>query len=208
MFHCHPFVLVLTLSFSLFSFCSFHWTSSYITIFSMSHPLSHSKPIHLLTSNLNTRLIIVWCHMVCRQVNLNFTCFSLFFPCLLTLMHKVQTVPVDSEPYKYHHPASLNSSVKAYWTLRRDVCKGEVCGSNEVTRVVIPLVTWSALEGNKSKKVTKTNVWVKIKRNGEYLQELEDNSKEIKERNVLSSNKDFECNRLQTKSGLRPNSRI
>jgi len=36
------------------------------------------------------------------------------------------------------------------------------------------------LEGDKSEKVAKTNVWVKIKRNGEYLQRLEDNSKENK----------------------------
>jgi len=34
------------------------------------------------------------------------------------------------------------------------------------------------LEGDKSKKVTKTNVQVKIKRNGEYLQGFEDNLKE------------------------------
>jgi len=59
------------------------------------------------------------------------------------------------------------------------------------------------LESDKSEKVAKTNVWVKIKRNRKYLQGLEDNSKEIKEGNGLSSNKDFECNRLQTKSGLR-----
>ena len=64
------------------------------------------------------------------------------------------------------------------------------------------------LEGDKSEKVTKTNVWVKIKRNGNCLQGFEDNSKEQKNRNDFSSNKDFECNRLQTKSGLRPNSRI
>jgi len=64
------------------------------------------------------------------------------------------------------------------------------------------------LEGDKSKRVTKTNIWVKIKRNGKYLQGFEDNFKERKEKNGLSSNKDFECNRLQTKSGLRPNSRI
>jgi len=87
------------------------------------------------------------------------------------------------------------------------MCKGEICGSDEVTRVVIPLVTQSALEGNKSKRVAKTNVWVKIKWNGKYLQGFEDNSKEIEEGNSLSSNKDFEHNRLQTKSGLRPNSR-
>jgi len=31
--------------------------------------------------------------------------------------------------------------VKAYWTLRRDVRKGEICSSDKVTRVVIPLVT-------------------------------------------------------------------
>jgi len=64
------------------------------------------------------------------------------------------------------------------------------------------------LEGDKSEKVVKTNVWVMIKRNGKYLQGFEDNFKEIKEENSLSSNKDFERNRLQTKSGLRPNSRI
>jgi len=34
------------------------------------------------------------------------------------------------------------------------------------------------LEGDKSEKVTKTNVWVKVKRKGKYLQELEDNFKE------------------------------
>jgi len=107
MFHRHLFVLVLALSFSPFSFCSFHWTSSYIAVFSTLRPLLHSKPIHSLTSNLNTGLIIVRRRTVCRQVNLNFTRFSLFFPRLLTLAHKVQTVPVDSEPYKYHHPASL-----------------------------------------------------------------------------------------------------
>jgi len=65
------------------------------------------------------------------------------------------------------------------------------------------------LKGNKDKRVAKTNVWVKIKkRKGKYLQGIEDNSKKIEGKNGLSSNKDFECNRLQTKSGLRPNSRI
>ena len=98
--------------------------------------------------------------------------------------------------------------VKAYWTLRHDVHKGEMCGSDKVTRVMIPLVTWSALEGDESEKVAKTNVWVKIKRNGEYLQRLEDNSKEIKEEMVCQATRTFEHNRLQTKSGLRPNSRI
>jgi len=38
------------------------------------------------------------------------------------------------------------------------------------------------LECDKSKKVIKTNVWVMIKRNGEYLQGFEDN-KEVKEEN-------------------------
>jgi len=48
------------------------------------------------------------------------------------------------------------------------------------------------LESDKSEKVAKTNIWVEIKRNGEYLQkDFEDNSKEIKEGNGLSSNKDF-----------------
>jgi len=63
------------------------------------------------------------------------------------------------------------------------------------------------LEGDKSEEVIKTNVWVKIKRNGKYLQGFEDDSKGVKEGDGLSSNKDFEHNRLQTKSGLRPNSR-
>ena len=44
--------------------------------------------------------------------------------------------------------------------------KGEMCGSDEVTRVVIPFITLSVLEGDKSEKVAKTNVWVKIKRKG------------------------------------------
>jgi len=62
------------------------------------------------------------------------------------------------------------------------------------------------LESDKGKRVAKTNVWVKIKRNEKYLQGFEDSFKEMKEGNSLSSNKDFERNRLQTKSGLRPNS--
>jgi len=37
------------------------------------------------------------------------------------------------------------------------------------------------LEGDKSEKVAETNVWVVIKRNGKYLQRLEDNFKEIKD---------------------------
>jgi len=65
-------------------------------------------------------------------------------------------------------------------------------------------VSWKVI---KSKKVTKTNVWVMIKRNGEYLQRFEDDSKEVKREIIGSSNKDRERNRLQTKSGLRPNSR-
>ena len=58
------------------------------------------------------------------------------------------------------------SGVKVYWTLRHDVHKGEMCGSDEVIRVVIPLITWSALESDKEEKVAKTNVWVEIKRRG------------------------------------------
>jgi len=58
------------------------------------------------------------------------------------------------------------------------VRKGEICSSDEVIRVVIPLITLSALEGDKSERVTKTNVWVKIKRKGKYLQGFEDNFKE------------------------------
>jgi len=36
------------------------------------------------------------------------------------------------------------------------------------------------LECDKSEEVAKTNVWVKIKRNGKYLQGFEDNFKENK----------------------------
>ena len=63
----------------------------------------------------------------------------------------------------------------------------------EVTRVVIPLVIQSILEGDKGERVAKTNVWVKIKRNGERLQGFEDKLKENKkEGNGGSSNKDSE----------------
>ena len=86
--------------------------------------------------------------------------------------------------------------------------KGEICSSDKVTRVIIPLVTKVTLECDKGKKVAKTNVWVKIKRNGKYLQGFEDNFKERQKGNIGSSNKDRERNRLQTKLGLRPNSRI
>jgi len=58
------------------------------------------------------------------------------------------------------------------------MCESEVCSSDEVIRVVIPLITEVTLESDKSEKVIKTNVWVKIKRNGEYLQGFEDNLKE------------------------------
>jgi len=58
------------------------------------------------------------------------------------------------------------------------VCKGNACGSNEVTRVVIPLITKVTLECDKGEKVAKTNVWVVIKRKGKYLQGFEDNFKE------------------------------
>jgi len=54
----------------------------------------------------------------------------------------------------------------------------KTCGSNEVIRVVIPLITKVTLECDKGEKVVKTNVWVKIKRNGKYLQGLEDYFKE------------------------------
>ena len=84
----------------------------------------------------------------------------------------------------------LWQDVKAYWTLRRDVRKGEMCSSDEVTRVVIPLITQGVLEGDKGKRVTKTNVWVKIKRKGKYLQSVEDNFEEKDKGNVVSSNKD------------------
>ena len=70
--------------------------------------------------------------------------------------------------------------------------KGKRCGSDEVTRVVIPLVTQGVLECDKVERVAKTNVWVKIKRNGERLQSFEDKLKESKKGNVCSSNKDSE----------------
>jgi len=44
-----------------------------------------------------------------------------------------------------------------------------------VIRVIIPLITEVVLECNKSERITKTNVWVKIKRRGKYLQGFEDN---------------------------------
>jgi len=56
--------------------------------------------------------------------------------------------------------------------------KGKICSSDKVTRVVIPLITKVTLECDKGEKVTKTNVWVEVKRNGKYLQGFEDNSKE------------------------------
>jgi len=56
--------------------------------------------------------------------------------------------------------------------------QGEICGSDKVTRVVIPSITKVVLECDKVKKVAKTNVWVEIKRNGKYLQGFEDNFKE------------------------------
>ena len=48
----------------------------------------------------------------------------------------------------------------------------------EVIRVVIPLITEVILGCDKGKRVAKTNIWVKIKRNGKYLQGIEDNFKE------------------------------
>ena len=64
------------------------------------------------------------------------------------------------------------------------------CSSDKVTRVVIPLVTQSVLECDKGERIAKTNVWVKIKRNGERLQGFEDKLKESKEKgNNGSSNK-------------------
>jgi len=53
-----------------------------------------------------------------------------------------------------------------------------MCGSDEVIRVVIPLITLSMSESDEVKWVAKTNVWVEIKRNGKSLQEFEDNFKE------------------------------
>jgi len=70
------------------------------------------------------------------------------------------------------------------------VHKGEICSSDEVIRVVIPLITKVVLECNKGEKVTKTNVWVKIKRKGKYLQGFEDDFNETIKGNIGSSNKD------------------
>jgi len=56
--------------------------------------------------------------------------------------------------------------------------KVKTCSSNRVIRVIIPLITEVTLECDKGEKVGKTNVWVKIKRNGKYLQSVEDNFKE------------------------------
>jgi len=70
------------------------------------------------------------------------------------------------------------------------VRKGEICGSDEVYKGHNSLNNLSALEGDKSEKVAKTNVWVEIKRKGKYLQGLEDHFKERQKGNVGSSNKD------------------
>jgi len=66
----------------------------------------------------------------------------------------------------------------------------KTCGSDEVIRVVIPLITGVTLECDKGEKVTKTNVWVEIKRNRKYLQSIEHNFKKRKKGNGGSSNKD------------------
>ena len=44
--------------------------------------------------------------------------------------------------------------------------KGGICSSDEVIRVIIPLITKMTLGCDKGEKVTKTNVWVEIKRKG------------------------------------------
>ena len=56
--------------------------------------------------------------------------------------------------------------------------KMEYAAVIEVIRVVIPLITEVILGCDKGERVAKTNVWVKIKRNGKYLQGVEDNFKE------------------------------
>jgi len=89
------------------------------------------------------------------------------------------------------------------------MCRSEVCGSDKVTRVIIPLVTEGGLECDKSKVVCKTNVWVIIKRKGKGLQEIEDDFKEREKRNSpFQATRLRMTSRLQTKSGLRPNSKI
>jgi len=66
----------------------------------------------------------------------------------------------------------------------------KTCSSDEVIRIVIPLITGVTLECDKGEKVAKTNVWVEIKRNRKYLQSVEDNFKKRKKGNGGSSNKD------------------
>jgi len=56
--------------------------------------------------------------------------------------------------------------------------RGEICSSDDVTRVIIPVITKVTLECDKGEKVAKTNVWVKIKRKRKYLQGFEDNFRE------------------------------
>jgi len=56
--------------------------------------------------------------------------------------------------------------------------KMEYAAVIEVIRVIIPLITEVILGRDKGKRVAKTNVWVKIKRNGKYLQGVEDNFNE------------------------------
>jgi len=58
------------------------------------------------------------------------------------------------------------------------MCRGEIHSSDDVTGVVIPLITEVTLECDKGEKVTKTNIWVKIKRKRKYLQGFEDNFRE------------------------------
>ena len=56
--------------------------------------------------------------------------------------------------------------------------KGRAYSSDEIIRVIIPLITEVTLKGNKSERVAMTNVWVEIKRKGKYLQGFEDNFQE------------------------------
>ena len=46
------------------------------------------------------------------------------------------------------------------------MCEGEIRGSDEVYKGRNSLDNLSALEGDKSERVAKTNVWVKIKGKG------------------------------------------
>ena len=104
-----PFCLSSCAPFQPILFRSFHWTSSYIAVFSTSHPPSHSKPIYSLTLIWTLDLLLYNVTQFVTKSTWTSLALVSFFPFLLTLAHKVQPVPISSKPYKYHCPALLNS---------------------------------------------------------------------------------------------------